>query len=165
MTFDFSILRHFQLPYCNTCYSMQSATITEKYTVFDCNTPYVDRNFIWTALTRATDLKNITIFEHSIEECQVLEESKKKQKLTLKIEGYKTQDKQAKRTFNTDDYVNVDWINSQEQKCFHCGIHFYYHMENGDAETNLTVDRIDNHIAHVKKNCRLCCINCNVARK
>ena len=99
MTFDFSILRHFQLPYCNTCYSMQSATITEKYTVFDCNTPYVDRNFIWTALTRATDLKNITIFEHSIEECQVLEESKKKQKITLKIEGYKAQDKQAKRSF------------------------------------------------------------------
>ena len=144
---------------------MQSATITEKYTVFDCNTPYVDRNFIWTALTRATDLKNITIFEHSIEECQFLEESKKKQKLTLKIEGYKCQDKQAKRTFNNDDYVNVIWIKSQEQKCFNCGIHFYFHMENGDVETNLTVDRIDNRIAHIKKNCRLCCLKCNVSRK
>ena len=57
MTFDFSILIHFQPPYCNTCHSVQGLTINGEYTIFDANTPYVDRNFLWTALARATDLK------------------------------------------------------------------------------------------------------------
>ena len=41
-----SRLKHFRLPYANTCHSVQGLTIDEPITVFDCNTPYVDREFI-----------------------------------------------------------------------------------------------------------------------
>ena len=165
MTFNLNILRHFQLPYCNTCHSVQGLTVEDAFTIFDCNTPYVDRNFIWTAITRATDFKNITIFEHSEEECAKLEVSKKHQKLALKVKNYKSQDTHAGRKFTDKEYVDVAWIQSQKQCCFNCGINFYFKVENGEVETNLSVDRINNAIAHVKNNSRLCCVSCNVARK
>ena len=49
--------KHFKLPYASTYDSVQGLSIGEKMTLFDCNTPYVDRFFIWTALTRAKYLK------------------------------------------------------------------------------------------------------------
>jgi len=45
-------------------------------TIFDCNTPYVDRNFVWTAITRVRHLQNITYFEQSGVEIKRLEDSK-----------------------------------------------------------------------------------------
>ena len=63
---------HFKMPYANTCDSVQGLSIDNKITIFDCNTPYVDRYFIWTALTRSTDLNNVQIYEHSEEEVMSL---------------------------------------------------------------------------------------------
>lgn len=62
-------------------------------TIFDINTPYVDRFFVWTALTRATDFDNVTIFEHSSSELKSLNESRVKQYLKEKIESYKEQER------------------------------------------------------------------------
>src|ERR1700722_12414147 len=42
------LLKNFRLPYANTCHSVQGLTINEPITVFECNTPYVDKEFIWT---------------------------------------------------------------------------------------------------------------------
>ena len=67
--------KHFKMPYANTCDSVQGLSIDNKITIFDCNTPYVDRYFIWTALTRSTDLNNVQIFEHSKEEVMSLKRS------------------------------------------------------------------------------------------
>ena len=65
MTLPISMLTtHFKLPYANTNHSVQGLTIEEDFTIFDMNTPYINRNWIWTALTRTDDLKKITIFEH-----------------------------------------------------------------------------------------------------
>ena len=87
MTFEKKILKHFKLPNCNTCHSIQGLSINDKVTLFDCNTPDADRNFVWTAITRVRDLDNITYFEHSNDEVEALEESKLKQYLKLKIGG------------------------------------------------------------------------------
>ena len=54
---DIDLLKkHFKLPYCSTVHSVQGLSIDEELTIFDCNTPYVDKYFIWTAITRARDL-------------------------------------------------------------------------------------------------------------
>ena len=78
MTFDIKYLSYFKLPYCMTVHSVQGLSIDDAITIFDCNTPYVDREFVWTAITRARELKNITFFEHSANEIKRLEESKLK---------------------------------------------------------------------------------------
>ena len=35
--------KHFKMPYANTCDSVKGLSIDDKITIFDCNTPYVDR--------------------------------------------------------------------------------------------------------------------------
>lgn len=59
-------------------------------TIFDVNTPYVDRYFVWTALTRATDFDNVTIFQHPKEEVTNLHISRVKQYFEQKSELQKT---------------------------------------------------------------------------
>ena len=78
MTFDIQFLTYFKLPWCLTAHSVQGLSIEGSVTLFDCNTPYVDRNFVWTSITRVRDLKNITFFKHAPEEAQRLEDSKLK---------------------------------------------------------------------------------------
>ena len=100
MTFDIKFLSYFKLPWCLTVHSVQGLSIDGEVSLFDCNTPYVDGNFVWTAITRVRDLKNITYFEHSENEVKRLEDARLKQFLKLKIDAYKRQDIDAKRTIN-----------------------------------------------------------------
>ena len=74
LTID-KLKKHFKVPYANTCDRVQGLSLGEKITIFDCNTPYVDRYYIWTTLTRAKDLKNVQVFEHSSQEVMSLKKS------------------------------------------------------------------------------------------
>ena len=96
MTFDIDKLTHFKLPYCSTCHSCQGLTKSEEMIIFDCNTPYVSRKYIWTAITRSTELKNITIFEHPADEIEALTIARQNQYFKFKINNYIRQDKEAK---------------------------------------------------------------------
>ena len=104
MTFDISILeKHFKLPYCFTLHSVQGLSLDDEITLFDCNTPYVDRHFVWTAITRARDLSKITVYEHGEDEVRRLEKARMLQYLKLKIDFYKkketmTQSERLKKT-------------------------------------------------------------------
>jgi len=75
-TFPIDVLSHFQLPYANTCHSVQGLSLDGPITIFDVNTPYVDRYYVWTAITRATDFSLVTIFQHSKNEIQSLQKQK-----------------------------------------------------------------------------------------
>ena len=110
ITLPIKFVSNFNLPYCNTCHSIQGLSIKEPITIFDTNTPYVSRNWIWTAITRATDFNNITIFIHSGKEVERLEHFKLMQYFDLKIKGYKEQDKKCHRKYNPDDYISSYWI-------------------------------------------------------
>ena len=33
------------------------------------------------------------------------------------------------------------------------------------VKSDLTIDRIDNKLAHIKSNCKICCHHCNVSKK
>ena len=46
----------FSLSYCNTCHAEQGCSINEGLIIFDSNTPYVNRYWMYTALTRCKDL-------------------------------------------------------------------------------------------------------------
>ena len=169
MTFDITFLTYFKLPWCLTCHSVQGLSINDEVTLFDCNTPYVDRNFVWTAITRVRDLKNITFFEHSENEVQRLEDTKLKQFLKLKIDGYKRQDIEAKRTIDKEKYVDVDWFCHQvlnNERCTLCNCKYYIVTdERNQIMCNISIDRLDNDISHHKDNCHLLCVECNKSKK
>ena len=51
---------HFDYSYCKTCHSAQGLSIDNDIAIFDCNiSPYVDKNFIYTAITRVRDLTRL----------------------------------------------------------------------------------------------------------
>ena len=169
MKFDISVLKKLSLPYCYTCHSIQGTTIKDKFTIFHCNTPYVSRKYIWTAITRANKLSNVTIFQHSNREVEALEASKLKQYIKLKIENYKHQDELARRLFieypffQDEHYVDYEWFVEHPDRCHHCGENFYYELNNGTVESNVSIDRINNTQSHTVGNCVLSCIRCNVS--
>ena len=139
-------------------------TIKEKFTIFHTNTAYTSRRYIWTAITRAVDFRNITIFEHSKKECEKLNECKLKQYFKLKIENYKQQDNMAKRVFKDEDYVDYDWIMKNKQCCMYCLENFYFNIEDACTSSNFSIDRVSNLNAHIKNNCLLSCIHCNTSK-
>jgi len=140
-------------------------------TIFDVNTPYVDRYFIWTALTRATDFKNITIYEHSQEDVISLRQSKVKQYFEHKVDNYKRQDKKAGRKWIEEEYISADWFNNEYHKltiksCISCKTPYEIpHIDhNANVTSTLTADRINNSLPHTTNNVRLICLNCNRIR-
>ena len=163
------LAKYFKLPYCSTCHSSQGDTIDEPITIFDCNSPYVDPNYIYTALTRVTSLKNITIFKHNDNEIKNLNYCKLLQYFKIKINGYKHQDKIANRSYDENEYITYDELFEQyknQKQCVYCHVPFELELtKDNKIHSNITVDRKDATIAHLKRNCVLSCISCNCARR
>jgi hypothetical protein len=163
---------HFRLPYALSCDSCQGLSFgeNEKITIFDSNLPYCDRKFLWTAITRARKLDNVTIFIHSNNEVEQFSEAKIKQYFKLKCDGYKMQDSKAKREYKEDEYIDEKWIaetlKTQQNKCFYCNCTFNFEItSSASVNSNLTVDRkISKGIAHIKRNCVLSCLHCNCSK-
>lgn len=162
---------HFKLPYSMTVDSVQgmSFDVNDKITIFDSNLPYTDSKFLWTAITRSRSLDNVQIFIHSDTEVERFTESKIKQYFKFKCAGYVAQDTKANRKWETKDYIDADWINTEIKvygtTCKFCNKNMtIYVNENGNVESNLTVDRADNSKAHIKSNCSICCLNCNISK-
>lgn len=177
MFINYKHLKNISLPYCHTCHSAQGVTINKPFTIFDTNIAYCDRRWIWTAITRAEHLKDITIFQHSDDECKMLEKCKLKQYINLKIETYyKTQDILAGRITKTDNkYIFPDncidnnfiqeRLSEQNFNCYMCGCLFDFETKDGTVNSNLTVDRLNNMYTHTKDNCKLACNDCNRLKK
>lgn len=170
-TFPIKMLSHFQLPYANTCHCVQGLSIDGPITIFDVNNAYTDRYYVWTALTRSTDLKNITVYQDSDEDVQESQYYRIKRYVKDKVNNYKYQDKISGRTWKPEDYVTAEWIKQEygqmdkkSSHCFLCRTPYEINVQNGKVTSNLTVDRIDNKIAHIQSNCRLCCSDCNRAK-
>ena len=165
------LMKYFKLPYCLTIDSVQGISFEEdeKITIFDSNLPYVNRKFLWTGITRARKIENISVFIHSKNEVERLTESRIKQYFNFKINSYKQQDKIKNRTYNDEDFVNHDWIVDKMEKskmiCLGCNKYLEINLdENNDVISNITIDRIDNKLPHIQKNCQILCHHCNVSK-
>ena len=167
---DYKMMSHFKLPYANTCHSVQGLTFDDKITIFDCNTPYIDRNYVYVALTRCTDLNNVQIFEHTEGENKFLIKSKIQQYFGFKVDEYMKQDLKAGRKIDEEPYADVEFISNlyhQSEECKHCPAcnqRFVLGVIDGKVECNITLDRINNNKSHYASNCRLLCLDCNIAR-
>ena len=147
--------------YCRTCHSLQGSSISSEITIFDWDLPYTSRKWIYTAITRATEFKNVNIYSGK---SQVLNEIVLDTYLSKKINGYRQQDKAAKRLISKDNYITMDWL----KKCFgtncKCGVEFIYEYTKGNITSNLTADRIDNDEDHNLCNIKPLCVLCNTSK-
>ncbi len=80
------------------------------------------------------------------------------------------QDRKVNRSWEDKDYITCDWIDAQFEKhgtyCKFCQTNMtLYVTEDGKVESNITVDRINNALAHVQSNCQLACHTCNITKK
>ena len=146
--------------YCMTAHSRQGSSIDDNITIFDYRFKYVCRNWLWVAITRATDLNNVYFYDYK--EDNSLSDTLINSYFERKIAGYIKQDLQAKRTINKDNFVNVEWLNNCiNQTCRYCNTDLYIDLDNNDYITsNITANRINNKEAHHLDNIEPCCINC-----
>ena len=79
------------------------------------------------------------------------------------INSCRNSDKKADREFNIDkDFINL-MLNKQNGCCYHCNINLL--LINGNRENNqISVDRVDNSIGHIKGNVVLSCVYCNTKK-
>ena len=161
---------NFILEYCRTIDSMQGASISEKMTIFDLNSPYVSKEHTYVAITRARSLKNLQIFIHPDNEVKSYTNARIKQYFAFKIQNYKKQDEKVKREFKVEEYIDENFIFSQQKKtnnkCSYCLKDLELFIDNDNiVKSNLRIDRIDNKLAHLKNNCKIYCLICNISKK
>lgn len=163
--------KKFKYTHSSTCDSMQGVSLGEndKVTIYNINNIYADRKYAWTAITRARKLENVQV---CLDEANVLKScmvSKLILYFTMKIDNYKNQDKRKNRTWKDDDYIDDNWINEKRRECKMMCCMCQRTMNIGFDKENkvfsdITVDRIDNSKPHIKSNCRLACLKCNITK-
>ena len=157
------IKENFIFNYCRTAHSVQGSSIDESITIFDYKYKHITREWLYVAITRATDLNNVYFYEY--EENNELYDTIVKSYFQRKINGYEKQDLQAKRTIDKNNFVNIKWLMSCiNQPCFNCNNNLYVDVNsNGYCNSNITADRVDNQQDHNLDNIRPCCYHCNVS--
>jgi len=152
----------FRLPYCNTVHSFQGVTVNNPVTIFDLAFHRVSREWLWVATTRCTNPDDLYVYlPLDLED----NNSEFEQYLLNKVEGYKLQDQTKDRTYDESQYIDVDWIKSALNKCdYKCSGHGCTEYIQCERNGNMTVDRIDSTLAHVKTNCKIMCKRCNSAK-
>jgi len=152
------VQKHFIHSYCRTCHSFQGSSISEKITIFDWALLCANRKWIYTAVTRATELKNVVFYSGPVNE---VDEGVLDKYLDKKVENYKKQDREHGREIPSD-FVTRDWLKAQFGKvCSDCGDCLRFDIQGGRVESNLTADRLDNDEAHHLNNIVPLCVSCN----
>ena len=151
------IRNNFIYSYCSTVASCQGSSVDEKYTIFDTKHYFCSRKLLWTAITRATSLKHIKIYDGP----ELVPELTSKDYMKYfqsKIVGYKRQDAKAGRKIDTKNYVDVKYLFSCiNSKCCRCNDVFNFNAKS----SNFTCNRKDNTLGHTVDNIEPMCINCN----
>jgi ATP-dependent exoDNAse (exonuclease V) alpha subunit len=152
------IEKHFKLPYARTCSSVQGMTIDENITIFDFYNNFVDKYWLYTAITRTTELKNVSIFVGKQKDLTEYINGK----IVNMIKFHKESDAKACREWN-GNYIDLDFVLEEfknTSNCRYCGepIDIY-------GDECFSIDRIDNDLPHIKTNCQIICVTCNKSKK
>ena len=158
-----AVAKCFAHNYCRTCHSFQGSSIPDAITIFDWQFPRVNRKWIYTAVTRATELKNVAFYKRgditADREYYYLDKYLKK-----KVDGYRQQDTAAGRPVGEAKYICTGWLRDCIGKsCNSCGdcLTYEYDDEKRTITSNLTAQRIDNSQPHTMDNIVPYCTFCN----
>ena len=153
------IQKNFIHNYCRTCHSFQGSSIDDAITIFDHKFAYANKKWLYTAVTRATDLKKVFFYEYDEGKEN---EREAEQYFARKVERYRQQDKKAKRLFDEASYITKEWLlGCLGKSCGSCGDCLTYNKAHGKVECNLTAQRLNNAAAHHLDNIVPYCTYCN----
>ena len=62
------IRKKFQFKYCSTCHSFQGSSIEGDMIIHDWKSKRADNKWLWTAITRATNLNNVYFYDDDNED-------------------------------------------------------------------------------------------------
>ena len=149
--------------YCCTCHNYQGSSIDGKVTIFDYKHYFMSRKWIWTSVTRATNLDDVYFFDYTNDplHARTIKDYFKK-----KCDGYKGQDKADNRSIPSEGYVTANWFMEKMkagQCCQERGCGLY--VSSSGTTSNITAQRLDNQVSHTIDNCIIMCTRCNVTAK
>ena len=151
--------KYFIHNYCRTCHSFQGSSIDGRVTIFDWGFKFVNRKWLYTAVTRATELNNVVFYSGK---AQPYDEDALRRYLDLKVLHYQRQDLDAKRKIHYSNFITSRWLNDQFGKnCPGCGDCLTFEIKRGKVTSNLTADRFDNDLDHNLDNITPLCCTCN----
>ena len=55
--------KNFIHAYCRTCHIFQGTSLSDRLTIFDRKFAHVNRKWLYTSVTRATELKNVLFYD------------------------------------------------------------------------------------------------------
>jgi hypothetical protein len=134
-------------------------------TIFYYTHYFVSREWLWVAITRATELDNVYFYN-----CQFDKEFHQKlihSYFERKIRKYKSQDRESRgcpnRKFN--NHVNVDWfMKAAPKRCCNCHCNFDISFDTGNTYSNITADRLDNSQDHNLNHIQVMWRSCNTCK-
>ena len=145
--------------YCRTCHSFQGSSIDEGITVFDWGNFFVNRKWLWTAITRARDLSKVYFWKYDEKPENM---NKLMEYLGQKIRRYKGQDNKDNRSFDEEDYITPEILRSWLGTCCQsCGDVLNLDVIDKKIVSNVSAQRLDNELPHEKDNCVPWCGMCN----
>jgi hypothetical protein len=149
----------FSLPYCNSVHSSQGDSIAQHFAIADWKSPLIDMKWLYTSITRATDLDTIYFLDGNLTNINI------DTVCDDMVARYKYQDIRANRMLSVQSYVTSSWIKEQYiecgGKCKTCNNHMTFEKS---SQHKVTVDRENNNLCHTKSNCYLMCKNCNASK-
>ena len=150
---------YFSLPYCVTGHSIQGSTIGGKVIMFDGTSSFPDANWIYVALTRSRDFDNIyTVLGAPFK--------MSKAEINTKIRRYKSQDAKRNYTWKPDEYIEYEDVialsKAQSHLCARCNQVMNFRIKPNDFINNWSIDRKNDAYPHLKTNCELTHLSCNV---
>jgi len=154
--------RYFIHSYCRTCHSFQGSSIDDQITILDWRFKFVNRKWLYTAVTRATELKNVMFYSGRTANHTMQDERQLDRYLIAKVAHYRKQDRDAGRKIRIESYLTPEWLKAQYGKnCSGCGDCLTFEIKGIQVLSNLTADRFDNGLDHSLDNIVPLCCSCN----
>ena len=148
-----------------TAHAVQGETIGENFGIFEFGSN-PDWRWVYVALSRASSLKQAWFYDGE----PLLKRKELGVRIREKLASYKEQDERAGRA--TDKFITEKWVMERfktqnyccaEQECMRPLLLEWDETDEEERGQQFSVDRTNNKLGHVLKNCRLTCLRCNLA--
>lgn len=149
-----------------TAHAVQGETIPKNFAIFEWG-ENLDWRWVYVALSRASSLKQAWFYDGE----PLLNRRELGSIIRSKLRGYKAQDEKADRS--TENFITEKWVmETLKKKNFICGeqkcmrpmcLEWNEFEKDEEYYAQFTIDRKNNELGHVIRNCRIVCLRCNLS--
>jgi hypothetical protein len=149
-----------------TAHAVQGETIPKNFAIFEWG-DNLDWRWVYVALSRARSLKEAWFYDGE----PLMNRRELGSIIRKKLQKYEEQDKKAGRS--TENFITEKWVmETLKKRNFICGeqtcmrpvsVQWNEHDKDDEYYSQFTIDRKNNELGHVIRNCRITCLRCNLA--